>query len=118
MQPDTTKQNPHTSVGGSIPSRATSSQEEESRDTPGQKTPEPWGFALWQHLHQEHGLTLVESELQEIVRLARPLIVVSDDDFQAQAKEWWDKVKARAQEGENPFKGLLKKTKTKGAPGA
>ena len=132
MPPPRTKQNPHTSVGGSIPSRATSSHEEESRDTPGQTTPEPWGFALWQHLHQEHGLTLVESELQEIVRLARPLIVVDEDktwirnafpdlqkdetDFQTQVNEWWDKVKPSAQEGENPFKGLLKKTKTKGAP--
>lgn len=31
---------------------------------------EPWGFKLWQHLHQNHGLILCESELQEIVRLA------------------------------------------------
>jgi hypothetical protein len=27
---------------------------------------------LWSHLHNEHGLTLVESEIHEIVRLAAP----------------------------------------------
>lgn len=189
MPPENTKQNPHTSVGGSIPSRATSSHEEESRDTPGQTlpigtrvrflktldegpcdehpgrlyaragefgtvvqgdfpcaeghwvlwdgwkkspfgaklgedfegvteapTPEPWGFALWQNLHQEHGLTLVESELQEIVRLAEPL--TKGAAFHRQLMEWWDHVKPSAQINENPFKGLLEKSKAKGAPGA
>ncbi len=38
-------------------------------------TPKPWGFDLWRHLHDEHHLILVESELQEIVRLAGPLVV-------------------------------------------
>lgn len=73
MHPQNTEKNHPPRVGGSIPSRATSSEEGESRDTPGQKSPEPWGFALWQHLLHEHGLTLVESEIQEIVRLAEPL---------------------------------------------
>jgi len=180
MPPPKTKQNPHTSVGGSIPSRATSSQEEDRRDTPGQTlpsgtrirflkdivnlghiyaragelgtvkegdylepgshwvfwdgfptafratlgedfeavpaTPEPWGFALWQHLHQEHGLTLVESELQEIVRLARPLIVVSDD--KTWIKDAFPAMFANEveREHEDAFK-RLKKIK-KGAPGA
>ena len=27
-------------------------------------------YALWKHLHDEHGLTLMDSELNEIVRLA------------------------------------------------
>ncbi len=35
--------------------------------------PTPWGFDLWEHLHREHGLILTESELQEIVRLARAI---------------------------------------------
>lgn len=42
--------------------------------TPGQNGVIPWGFELWQHLHQEHGLILTESEMQEIVRLAEPLV--------------------------------------------
>ncbi len=73
MPPSATNKNEPSRVGGSIPSRATSSQEEDSRDTPGQNAVIPWGFELWQHLHQEHGLTLTESEIQEIVRLAEPL---------------------------------------------
>lgn len=35
--------------------------------------PEPWGFRLWQHLHHEHGLTLLESQIADIVRLAREI---------------------------------------------
>ena len=34
--------------------------------------PKPWMHDLWAHLHNEHGLTLVESEIFEIVRLAAP----------------------------------------------
>lgn len=37
--------------------------------------PAPWSFELWQHLHREHGVTLVESELAEIVRKAWQLQV-------------------------------------------
>jgi len=37
-------------------------------------TPEPWGHKLWKHLHEEHGLTLVESEMHQIVALAIPLM--------------------------------------------
>ena len=73
MPPTETDKNTHSRVGGSIPSRATSSQEEDSRDTPGQNAVNSWGFKLWQHLNQEHGLILTESEMQEIVRLAEPL---------------------------------------------
>lgn len=40
--------------------------------------PDSWGHKLWQHLHREHGLTLVESELAEIVRLAAPLVLDAD----------------------------------------
>lgn len=42
---------------------------------PAVECPTPWGFELWQHLHREHGLTLVESELAEIVRKAWQLQV-------------------------------------------
>lgn len=42
---------------------------------PAVECPAPWGFELWQHLHREHGLTLVESELAEIVRKAWQLQV-------------------------------------------
>jgi hypothetical protein len=35
--------------------------------------PKPWGYELWRHLHDEHGLTLLEGELQEIVMLANAL---------------------------------------------
>jgi hypothetical protein len=38
----------------------------------------PWGYPLWSHLHREHGLTLLESELQEIVRIARTIPVWED----------------------------------------
>ncbi len=34
--------------------------------------PKPWMHDLWAHLHNEHGLTLLESEIYEIVRLADP----------------------------------------------
>jgi hypothetical protein len=34
--------------------------------------PKPWMHDLWAHLHNEHGLTLVESEISEIVRLTAP----------------------------------------------
>ena len=46
------------------------------------KSPPPWGrrlvmpppdsqrYKLWSHLQHEHGLTLLESELDEIIRLA------------------------------------------------
>ena len=37
------------------------------------KQPTPWGFDLWEHIYQEHGVILMESELQEIVRLARAI---------------------------------------------
>jgi hypothetical protein len=35
--------------------------------------PHPWGYPLWSHLHNEHGLTLIESELAEIIRIARTI---------------------------------------------
>ena len=35
--------------------------------------PKPWMHDLWKHLHDEHGLTLLESEISEIVRLAAPV---------------------------------------------
>lgn len=35
---------------------------------------EPWGHDLWKHLHDEHGLMLLESELQQIVRKSVPLV--------------------------------------------
>jgi len=78
MPPPETIKNTTARVGGSIPSRATSSQEEDSRDTPGQNAFKPWGFELWQHLHQEHGLILTESEMQDIVRLVEPLTEASE----------------------------------------
>lgn len=34
--------------------------------------PKPWMHDLWAHLHNEHGLTLLESEIYEIVRLSDP----------------------------------------------
>jgi hypothetical protein len=33
-------------------------------------SPVPFGYELWRHMHEEHGLTLVQSEIDEIVRLA------------------------------------------------
>ncbi len=36
--------------------------------------PEPWAHALWKHLHEEHGLTLLESEIHEIIRHATPFV--------------------------------------------
>lgn len=68
----TSKSSPICDVG-SIPYQVIPTHGEDSRDTPGQNAITPWGFELWQHLHQEHGLTLTESEMQEIVRLAEPL---------------------------------------------
>ena len=35
--------------------------------------PKPWGHELFTHLLHEHGLTCVQSELQEIVEVCRPL---------------------------------------------
>lgn len=34
--------------------------------------PKPINHDLWLHLHDEHGLTLLQSELDEILRLAQP----------------------------------------------
>lgn len=34
--------------------------------------PKPINHNLWRHLHDEHGLTLLQSELDEILRLAPP----------------------------------------------
>lgn len=34
--------------------------------------PKPINHDLWRHLHDEHGLTLLQSELDEIIRLAQP----------------------------------------------
>lgn len=36
-------------------------------------TAEPWGFELWKYLHDELWINATESELQEIVLLARRL---------------------------------------------
>lgn len=44
---------------------------------PAVECPTPWGFELWQHLHCEHGLTLTEDELAQIVRKAWELQVPS-----------------------------------------
>lgn len=33
------------------------------------KTPTLYGHALWKHMHDEHGLILLESEMHEIERL-------------------------------------------------
>lgn len=41
---------------------------------PESSAPTPWGYDLWAHLHEEHGLTLTESELHDIVRKAAPLV--------------------------------------------
>lgn len=38
------------------------------------ESPTPWGHDLWAHLVNEHNLTLLESQLQEIVRLCAPLV--------------------------------------------
>ena len=34
-------------------------------------TPEPWGTALFEHIADEHGLTLTQTEMYEIVRISR-----------------------------------------------
>ena len=36
--------------------------------------PEPWGYDLWKLMRDEHGLTLLESELHEIVRIAQTVV--------------------------------------------
>lgn len=36
------------------------------------RTPETYAWPLWKHLHQEHGLLLLESEIHEIIRHAAP----------------------------------------------
>lgn len=59
-------ENKHASVGSLPPPPTTQPQAKgEFR--------EPWGHALWKHLREEHGLTLVESELQQIIQRAAPL---------------------------------------------
>lgn len=35
--------------------------------------PSIWGHELWRHIHDEHGLTLTQSELNEILEIARKL---------------------------------------------
>jgi hypothetical protein len=35
-------------------------------------TQETYAWPLWKHLHQEHGLLLLESEIHEIIRHAAP----------------------------------------------
>lgn len=39
---------------------------------PGAAMPKPINHDLWRHLHDEHGLTLLQSELDEILRHAQP----------------------------------------------
>jgi hypothetical protein len=39
---------------------------------PQSELPKPINHDLWRHLHDEHGLTLVQSELDEILRLSQP----------------------------------------------
>ena len=46
--------------------------------------PKPWGHELWSYLHQNHGLTLLQSELDDIVREASKLL---DSDLQRQLAE-------------------------------
>lgn len=44
-----------------------------SAGEPRAELPKPINYDLWRHLHDEHGLTLLQSELDEILRLAQPL---------------------------------------------
>lgn len=39
---------------------------------------DPYGYKLWKHMHDEHGLTLLESELDEIIAIAKEII--DEDD--------------------------------------
>ena len=41
--------------------------------------PQPWGYSLWSHLHTQHGLTLLESELADIIRIARAIPLWEDE---------------------------------------
>lgn len=43
-------------------------------------TPKPWAYDLWKHLSDEYGLTLLESEIHEILRLAAALNARADAD--------------------------------------
>ncbi len=40
---------------------------------PVEETPKPWAYDLWKHMSSEHGLTLLESELSDIIDLAGKL---------------------------------------------
>lgn len=42
--------------------------------------PKPINHDLWRHLHDEHGLTLLQSELDEILRIAQPPGALLDDE--------------------------------------
>ncbi len=44
--------------------------------------------ALWTHLRTEHGVTLTESELLEIVKLARNILNAEKQDVWENAPEW------------------------------
>lgn len=37
-------------------------------------TQETYAWPLWKHLHEEHGLILLESEIHEIIRHAAPFV--------------------------------------------
>lgn len=45
---------------------------ERTAHEPRAELPKPINHDLWRHLHDEHGLTLLQSELDEILRLAQP----------------------------------------------
>jgi len=49
-------------------------------------TPETYAWPLWKHLHEEHGLLLLESEIHEIIRHATPFVQSEAATQLAQAK--------------------------------
>lgn len=49
----------------------------------GDQCPKVWGYELWEHMSREHGLTLMDSELHEIIDIAVKLKATEDPEFQA-----------------------------------
>lgn len=49
----------------------------------GDRCPKVWGWELWEHMSREHGLTLMESELHEIIDISVKLKSGEDPEFQA-----------------------------------
>lgn len=52
----------------------------QSAHEPRADLPKPINHDLWRHLHDEHGLTLLQSELDEILRIAQPPGAKGDDN--------------------------------------